>query len=440
LSGTGNRLRGLTRRDGAAGSGNPARPAPRSPATAQAAPPAPPPSFDGCFCPCPRGLEPALAAELAACGAREVTPLPGGVRCRGSLETAYRINLHSRIASRVLLQVAAGRYRTEEDLYRLAHGQPWETWFDNRHTLRVDTTAIRSPLASLAFATLRIKDAIVDRMREKTGARPSIDTVNPDVRVQLFLQAGDAVVYLDLSGEPLFKRGWRGDVDSKGEAPLKENLAAGLLALAGWEPSLPLVDLFCGAGTIVIEAAQNACARPPGLARHFGIEKLAFHQPALWQQVRDEAQAAMDAAARRIAAGEPVRIGASDIDPQATAMTRANLARAGIPAELVRIEVQDAATAAPPWPEPGLIVSNPPYNERVAIDVATWRGIGATLRNRFGGWRAFLLSSDRRLPGQLGLRERRKTPVFNGQIECRLFEFEMRDRSPTPGPGARCPR
>ena len=277
-----------------------------------------------------------------------MSPLPGGVRCRGSLETAYRINLHSRIASRVLLQVAAGRYRSEDDLYRLAHGLPWESWFDSRHTLRVDTTAIRSPLASLAFATLRIKDAIVDRMREKTGARPSVDTANPDVRVQLFLQAGDAVLYLDLSGEPLFKRGWRADAGTKGEAPLKENLAAGLLALAGWEPRLPLVDLFCGAGTIVIEAAQIACARPPGFARRFGVENLSFHQPALWQRVRDEAQATMDATARRIAAGEPVRIGASDIDAQAAAMTRANLARAGIPAELVRIAVQDAAAAAPP--------------------------------------------------------------------------------------------
>src|SRR5690606_26553678 len=129
------------------------------------------------------------------------------------------------------------------------------------------------------------------------------------------------------------------------------------------------------------------------------------------------------------AQGEPVRIGASDIDGDAVAMTRTNLARAGIPADLVRLSVQDAAAAASPWPVPGCIVSNPPYNERVPIDVATWRGIGATLRNRFGGWRAFLLTSDRRLPGQLGLRERRKTPVFNGAIECRLFEFEMRERN-----------
>ena len=382
------------------------------------------------FCPCPRGLEPALVAEVEAAGASAAVALAGGVECRGSLETAYRINLHSRLASRVMLRVARGSYRHEDDLYRLASAQPWESWFDHRCTLRVDTTAIRSPLTSLNFATLRIKDAIVDRLRDRTGDRPSIDTTRPDVRVSLFLQEGNALLYLDLSGEPLFKRGWRADREAKGEAPLKENLAAGLLALAKWQPSLPLLDLFCGAGTIVIEAAQIACGRPAGLQRHFGIEKLALHQPALWQQVQEQAQVAMDAAARR-AHAQPIRIAASDVDPNAVAMARGNLQRAGLPPESVTFEVRDAIDAGPPWPEPGVIVSNPPYNERVPIDTATWRAFGATLRGRFGGWRALLLSSDRRLPGQLGLRERRKTPLFNGQIECRLFEFEMRQRGAT---------
>ena len=379
------------------------------------------------FCPCPRGLEQALALELAAAGGIDTVALPGGVKCRGSLETAYRINLHSRLASRVMLRLAAGSYRNEDDLYRLAIAQPWEDWFGADCTLRVDTTAIRSPLTSLNFATLRIKDAIVDRLREQSGERPSIDTVRPDVRVALFLQEGSALLYIDLSGEPLFKRGWRADREAKGEAPLKENLAAGLLALAGWNPGQPLLDLFCGAGTIVIEAAQIACGRPPGLQRRFGIDKLSIHRADLWQQVQEEAEAAMKSAAPD--RGQPVRIGASDIDPQAVAMARGNLQRAGLPAELVRFEVCDAVAARPHWPEPGVIVSNPPYNERVSIDLDTWREFGATLSNHFGGWRSLLLSSDRRLPGQLGLRERRKTPLFNGQIECRLFEFEMRQRA-----------
>lgn len=407
-------------RSGAAGAG----------ASRGAARPGPPPpnAINEYFCPCPRGLEPALIAEVQAAGATGAVALAGGVQCRGPLEAAYRINLHSRLASRVMMQLGRDRYRNEDDLYRLAQAQPWEAWFDNACTLRVDTTAIRSPLTSLNFATLRIKDAIVDRLRDKTGDRPSIDTARPDVRVAMFLQEGTALLYIDLSGEPLFKRGWRADREAKGEAPLKENLAAGLLALAGWHPVTPLMDVFCGAGTIVIEAAQIACHRPPGLQRHFGIERLSIHQPDLWQAVQDQAQAHMAQAAARQAAGEPVRIAASDVDPQAVAMARGNLQRAGLPLEMVQFSVCDAVDARPPWPEPGMIVSNPPYNERVPIELETWRAFGATLRNHFGGWRALLLSSERRLPGQVGLRERRKTPLFNGQIECRLFEFEMRDR------------
>ena len=381
------------------------------------------------FCPCPRGLEQSLIVELAAAGAVQAAALPGGVACRGNLQTAYRINLHSRLASRVLLQLARGSYRNEDDLYRLALAQPWERWYGNECTLRVDTTAIRSPLTSLNFATLRIKDAIVDRLRDKTGERPSIDTVRPDVRVALFLQDASALLYIDLSGEPLFKRGWRADREAKGEAPLKENLAAGLLSIAGWQPAMPLMDVFCGAGTIVIEAAQIACGRPPGLQRRFGIDRLSIHRPEIWQQVREQAEADMARRASQRDAGDAVRIAASDIDPQAVAMARGNLQRAGLPPDMVQFSVADAVNSRAPWPEPGVIISNPPYNERVSIDTETWRAFGATLRNSFGGWRALLLSSDRRLPGQLGLRERRKTPLFNGQIECRLFEFEMRVRS-----------
>ena len=379
------------------------------------------------FCPCPRGLEQALVAELEAAGATDAVALAGGAECRGPLATAYRVNLHSRLASRVMLRIARGSYRSEDDLYRLASAQPWESWFDHTCTLRVDTTAIRSPLTSLNFATLRVKDAIVDRLRDRTGDRPSIDTARPDVRVAVFLQEGNALLYLDLSGEPLFKRGWRADREAKGEAPLKENLAAGLLAVAKWDPSMPLLDLFCGAGTIVIEAAQIACGRPPGLQRRFGIERLSFHEPGLWQEVQEQAQAAMVKSSSQ-AAARPIRIAASDVDPNAVAMARGNLQRAGLPVEAVSFEVCDAIDARPPWPDAGVIVSNPPYNERVPIDTETWRAFGATLRNHFGGWRALLLSSDRGLPGQLGLRERRKTPLYNGQIECRLFEFEMRQR------------
>ena len=386
------------------------------------------PAVNRFFCPCPRGLEPALAAELTALGASAVSPTAGGVGCRGPIALAYRINLEARLPSRVLLLLSQGRYQGDDDLYRLALDVRWEEWFTSDQTLRVDVTAIRSPLTSLNFATLRIKDAIVDRLRERSGARPSIDTAEPDVRIAAFLHDGDAVLYADLSGAPLFKRGWRAGRETKGEAPLKENLAAGLLAVSGWSADQPLIDLFCGAGTIVIEAAQIALGYAPGLGRTFGISNLAIHDPALDTALRAAARDRFD---RRSAdrTGPALRIAGSDIDPAAIALARENLRAAGLAAEAVRFDTVDAADATPPWPAAGVIVSNPPYNERVPIAIEHWRAIGATLRNRYGGWRALLLTSDRGLPGQLGLRERRKTPLFNGAIECRLFEFEMRMRA-----------
>jgi hypothetical protein len=181
-----------------------------------------------CFAPCPRGLEKTLADELLSLGATVDQVVTAGVAFRGDRSVAYAANLHSRIASRILLRVAQGRYRDDDDLYRLANRCEWERWFDVHRTLRIDVNAIRSPLRSLNFATLRLKDGLVDRFRTRTGVRPSIDTVTPDVRIFGFLDERGATLYLDLSGEPLFKRGWRTEREDKGEAPLKENLAAGL--------------------------------------------------------------------------------------------------------------------------------------------------------------------------------------------------------------------
>ena len=211
------------------------------------------------FIVCPGGLESALAreleeiakrAEVKTLGVTQIDPVPanmtGGIGVNGPLAVAMAINLHSRIASRVLLKMADGPYKTEDDLFRLAKSIGWEDWFSSHQTLRVDLTAQRSPLKSLNFATLRIKDAIVDRLREQTGERPNIDTANPDVRVQAHLTTDEATIYLDTSGEPLFKRGWR---EEKGEAPLKENLAAGILALTPWQTNQALYDPMCGSGT-----------------------------------------------------------------------------------------------------------------------------------------------------------------------------------------------
>ncbi|HEY0878342.1 MAG TPA: THUMP domain-containing protein [Zeimonas sp.] len=414
------------------------------------------------FAACPRGLETALVDELESLGAVDCRALGGGVQFRGDRTVAYSANLWSRLASRILRAVARRRYRDDDDLYRLANGTEWERFFDAKRTLRVDVSAQRSPLRSLNFATLRIKDGIVDRLRTTSGERPSIDTRSPDVRVFAHLDARDATLYLDLSGEPLFKRGWRSGADDKGAAPLKENLAAGLLALARWSPEMPLYDPFCGSGTIVIEAAQRTLDIAAGTARAFGFEKLFDHDAALWKHLRGEAALRAEAAAQRTSDGaRAVRIAGSDVDRTAIERARRNLVRAGAAADAVAFSVLDAARVRAPFEEPGLIVTNPPYGERLHAqggstgerphvrDAAArartrheeaMRAFGAALKEGFAGWRVYMLSSDPQLPRQLQMQERRRTPLFNGAIECRLFGFEIfpaRAARPTPGTPSR---
>ncbi len=398
------------------------------------------------FAACPRGLEAALVQELEALGATECRVLGGGALFRGDRAVAYSVNLWSRLASRVMRAIGRRRYRDDDDLYRLANGVAWEHHFDASRTLRVDVSAQRSPLRSLNFATLRIKDGIVDRLRTTSGERPSIDTRSPDVRVFAHLEARDATLYLDLSGEPLFKRGWRSGADDKGSAPVKENLAAGLLALAGWAPGTPLYDPFCGSGTVAIEAAQHAFDIAPGSARSFGFERLLDHDAALWKSLRDEAAARARIAAQRLAGeADAVRIAGSDIDREAIGRARRNLVRAGVPENAVAWRVLDAARARAPFDTPGVVVTNPPYGERLQARAdaahepvpqheAAMRAFGAALKESFAGWRVWVLSSDPRLPRQLGMQARRRTPLFNGAIECRLFGFEvfgLREAPPT---------
>ena len=383
------------------------------------------------FAPCPRGLEQALADELRALGAQVDATPGGGVAFSGDHSIGYLANLHTRIASRVLLRIADGGYRDEEDLYRLARGCEWEHWFDVHRTLRVDVAAMRSPLRSLKFATLRIKDAVVDRFRDRTGVRPSIDTEQPDVRIFGFLEERTAVLYVDLSGEPLFKRGWRSAREDKGEAPLKENLAAGLLSLAGWTPEQPLYDPFCGSGTIVIEAAQKALGIAPGLSRRFGFENLLDFDTSLWARLREDALRQAQPGPQALAG---LRIAASDIDPRALEQLERNAQRAGLPAGALRFERCDVRDAQAPFAEPGLIVTNPPYGERLMLQQGTdladdadsgWSEVGRAFKARFGGWRLWMLTSDPALPRMLGMKERRRAPLFNGPIECRLFGFEI---------------
>ncbi|TXC88661.1 THUMP domain-containing class I SAM-dependent RNA methyltransferase [Paraburkholderia azotifigens] len=406
------------------------------------------------FIPCPRGLEAALAAELAEIAARHLNgapftagaQVPGGVHFKGGWAAGMAANLHSRIASRVLLKIAHRPYRNEQDIFALALEQRWEQWFSANETLRVDVTAIKSPLRSLEFATLRVKDAICDRLRDKTGARPSIDTGAPDVRVFAFLTATDCTLYLDTSGEPLFKRGWRLD---KGAAPLRENLAAGILRLTGWTPGTPLYDPMCGSGTFLAEAAQVALSIAPGVDRRFGFERFKQYDVSAWQSLKVAAQDAKRAA--RAGRGD-LQIFGSDISDNMLEKARSNFERAGFPA--LPLKQIDARNMTPPVAEAGILVANPPYGERIEVRGRGPRGeirntgreeggfrraetadtpdmteffqsFGDALKQRFTGWHAFVLTSDRKLPGQLRLRESAKTPLYNGALECRLFRFDL---------------
>ncbi|MCK9283014.1 MAG: THUMP domain-containing protein [Rhodocyclaceae bacterium] len=371
------------------------------------------------FSPCPRGLEALLAEDVAAVGARNVAQVPGGVSFRGDWEVCYRTNLESRIATRVMWRLALGSYRNEDDVYRLAQGVPWPQLFSAGQTLRVYVTAQRSPLKSLEFITLRVKDAVCDRFRDESGRRPSVDTRNPDIRIHLFLTADQATLYLDTSGEPLYMRGHK---VAKVEAPLKENLAAGILRLAGWKPGTPLFDPMCGSGTFLIEAVQMSLGDAPGLSREpgqFGFERLKNFDAGLWKRLRREA------ADDRIMAGK-LSIRGSDISADAVARARQNLAHAGYD-DLVELRQGDLLTVEPP-PGGGVLIANPPYGERLADDAALaafYPLLGDALKKRFAGWDCWFLSADVRLPKLIGLKAKRRTPLFNGNLECRLYNFPM---------------
>ena len=348
-------------------------------------------------------------------GARKPASVPGGVAFEGDTACCYAANLRSRLASRVLWRIAEFTYASESDIYEAVHAVDWPARFAVDRTLRVYVTAQKSPLKSLEFITLRIKDAVCDRFRTAVGKRPSIEKARPDVRVHAFLEANRATLYLDTSGEPLFKRGWRkGSV----EAPLRENLAAGIVLLSGWNRAEPFLDPMCGGGTLLVEASAIALGVAPGAGRSFGFEKLAAFEPETWRRVRG--------AGRPVSAGSRVSIFGSDADPAAIAIARKNLASAGF-AERVRLERADVLERTAPAAA-GVLVANPPYGERTGSDDALaqfYPRLGDALKKRFAGWRCHFFTADLRLPKLIRLEPARRVPLFNGALECRLYEFRM---------------
>ena len=368
------------------------------------------------FAPCPRGLEGVLAEELRRIGAARVGPVDGGVAFSGEMALCYAANLESRIASRVLWRVGQAPYRSDKDVHAAARALPWTEWFDVGRSIRVNLSAIRSPLKSLDFATLRIKDAVCDAFREACGRRPDVDTARPDVRVHAFLTRDEVSFYLDTSGEPLFKRGWRAVA---GEAPLRENLAAGIVRLSGWQPGTALLDPMCGSGTLLVEAAMIALDIAPGLGRAFGFEKLQNFDNAAWQALRKRA-------GERRKAVRALGIHGSDKFGAALDLARRNLEAVGLAPDVALKQV-DVLESRPPA-DGGTLIANPPYGERLGDREALasfYPRLGDALKQRYAGWTAYILSSDLRLPTLIGLKATRRTPLYNGALECRLFEFKL---------------
>ncbi len=367
------------------------------------------------FVTCPRGLEAPLSQELEQIKCQDIRAVDGGVACKGGMEQVYRINLHSRTASRVLLRLTKSGYRNEQDIYKAAKNIRWTDWFDLEQTFKVKVEGKRAQVKSLDFVGLKIKDAVCDVFRDACGARPSVGKIRPDIRIHAFIDERDIQIFIDTSGEALFKRGYRQDT---GEAPMRENLAAGLLLLAGYDGTQPFQDPFCGSGTIVIEAAWIATRRAPGLMRRFGFEKLKNFDAALWKKLQHEAETQIRPA--------PAPISGSDNDRHMIRAAVANAEAAEVDT-FIRFEVKDAQDTRPNG-EGGILISNPPYGVRLAevqALQALYPQLGAWLKQHYAGWLAGMFTGDRDMPKFMRLSPKRKIPLYNGNLDCRLFLMDM---------------
>jgi putative N6-adenine-specific DNA methylase len=366
------------------------------------------------FAPCPRGLESVLEAELHSLGVPATTKTEGGIGFTAPWSTMYWVNLKSHIASRVLWEVGQSPYRSEDDVYRAAFSLAWPDWFTPSQTIKVKVSARRCPLPSLDFLTLRIKDAVCDKFVASRHRRPSVNTERPNIKLDAFLDQSSVTFYLDTSGEPLFKRGHR---IAASEAPLRENLAAGILKLTDWTANEILLDPMCGGGTIPLEAALMARQIPPGISRSFAFERLLVHEEKRWGQLREAARAKQVGAVS-------AAIYASDHDPAMVKIAQRTFQGAGVGID-IRLKQNDILDLEAPA-ERGVIVINPPYGVRLSQPdelKSFYPKLGDWLKQRFAGWRAYILTGDALVPKLIGLAPSKRIPLFNGALECRLYEF-----------------
>ncbi len=375
----------------------------------------------------PKGVEPLLAAEMRALGAGEVRETRAAVTFAGPLEAGYRACLWSRLASRVLINLAEFPAATAEDLYAGVAAVAWEEHIATDGTLAVDVVGTTSGLTHTRFAAQKAKDAIVDRLRELSGERPSVDFERPDVRVNLRLARDRAILSIDLSGTPLHERGYR-TPGEQAEAPLKENLAAAVLVRAGW-PEIAagggtLVDPMCGSGTLLVEGALMAADSAPGLLReHWGFTGWLGHDAEVWHALLDEADDRAEAGRDRLGL-----IAGYDADARAIELARACAKRAGFGGAITFQQRELTALTAPPGALPGLVVTNPPYGVRLGESEALaplYATLGERLLAEFDGWQAAILTSDDALARATGLRSSAAHTLYNGAIETRLYRFEI---------------
>ena len=367
----------------------------------------------------PQGLEAAAGEELSALGAHTAKAGRRAVSFQADMACLYRLHLQARLPFRLLRQVARFPCQGRDDLYDgIRHALDWERWLHPSMTFRVDVTGTAPGLNHSHFTALQVKNALVDAQRDLWGERSSIDLDDPDLSLHLHLGRGEAQLSLDGSGGSLHRRGYRA---AMGAAPLKENLAAGLIRLTGWDGSEPLVDPCCGSGVLLIEAALAALQQAPGLERRFALEGWADFQPDLWDKEVDRARQR-----RRGDLTLPPLLGI-ETDPTIANQARANVEAAGL-SGVIRICTGSFQAKALP-DGPGVLVCNPPYGQRIGDEQeldALYGALGQFVRQEASGWQLWLLSGNPKLTGALRLKASRRIPVSNGGIDCRWLQYEIR--------------
>lgn len=369
-----------------------------------------------CFAAVPRGAEETAAAELTALGIAQTAILRGGVSFVTGKEGLYRANLWLRTASRVLLNLATFPCLSPEELYAGVHAIAWQELITPTMTLAVDCTLRDSVITHSGFAALKTKDAIVDKIRENCGARPSVNTAAPDVRINIHLAKNVCTVSLDSSGAALDRRGYRLE---RNDAPLRETLAATVVALTGWDGSVQLADPMCGSGTIPIEAALIATRRAPGMNRSFGFQRWIDFDEALWNTILTEAENGV----QPLPAG---MITGYDLDAGALQMARRNSESAALAGKIHFFH--SALEDFKPEGEKGVLIINPPYGKRLGEEEELkelYCRIGDIMKQRCRGWTGFVLTGNLELAKYIGLKASRRFVLFNGAIECRLLKYEL---------------